>query len=261
MLRTLRQPRWIGLTLVVLLACLAFAQLGQWQLHRAQAKWAANDAVTGRADAAPVPVTEVLSADSGPAKTDEWRQVEMTGTYDPAATVLLRNTVLEGENGFHVLVPLRLESGPAVLVDRGFVPAGATARTAPTVPAPPGGQVTVLARVRAPKEGDLQVSRALALPTVTRVVPAAIAAELGTGPLYAAYVERRSETPAAATTPADLPLPNADVGLNLAYFVQWYAFILVALAGWFVLLRRDARDEAEQAERSLATASGPGAGG
>jgi cytochrome oxidase assembly protein ShyY1 len=78
--------------------------------------------------------------------------------------------------------------------------------------------------------------------TVTRVAPAPILTQLGVGPAYAGYVQRTSETPAPAETPAALALPEADVGINLAYAFQWYVFIGVALVGWFILLRRDTRD-------------------
>src|SRR4051794_29197909 len=73
-LRTLRQPRWIGLSVVVVILCLAFGRLGLWQWHRAQGKWAANDALAAAARAEPVPAAEVLAVDASPPKAAEWRQ-------------------------------------------------------------------------------------------------------------------------------------------------------------------------------------------
>ncbi|RKS68049.1 cytochrome oxidase assembly protein ShyY1 [Motilibacter peucedani] len=242
MLRTLRQPRWIWLTLAVVAVSLLFARLGLWQWHRAQAKWASNDAVTTRAHATPVPAQSLLSTDRKPGKRDEWRQVSLTGTYDVAHTVLLRNSVEDGDRGYEVVVPLRPASGPALLVDRGFILANGTALALPAVPPPPSGEVTVVGRVRPPDKGSLQLSEETSTPTVKRLVPREIAQSQGVGPVYDAYVERSSETPTASGTPRELDLPSADVGLNLAYFVQWYAFILVAVGGWWALLRRDVRD-------------------
>lgn len=249
MLRTLRQPRWIGLSVVVVLLCLVFARLGLWQWHRAQGKWASNDAMAAAARAEPVPVGDLLSTDGGPPKRVQWRQVTVTGTYLADRTVLVRNRSQDGERGFHVLVPLRSAQGPALLVDRGFVAAGSTASTAPDIPAVPSGSVTVVGQVRPGEpsnERQSELAQVGAYPSVTRIDPARILPQLGVGSAYAGYVQRTGETPAPAATPAALDLPEADVGINLAYAFQWYVFIGVALVGWFILLRRDTR-EAEEA--------------
>ena len=261
MLRTLRQPRWIWLTLAVVAVSLLFARLGLWQWHRAQAKWASNDAVTTRAHATPVPATSLLSTERKPAKRDEWRQVSLTGTYDVAHTVLLRNSVERGDRGYEVLVPLRPASGPALLVDRGFILANGTALSLPAIPAPPGGVVTVVGRVRPPDKGSLQLSTDTSTPTVKRLVPREISADQGIGTVFDAYIERSGETPAAPDTPRELGLPSADVGLNLAYFVQWYAFILVAVGGWWALLRRDVRDSLAAESRGSEGAQHPAVDG
>ena len=245
MLRTLRQPRWIWLSLAVIAASVLFARLGLWQWHRAQAKWDSNDAVSTRAHATAVPAQDLLTTTRAPRKRDEWRQVSITGTYDVAHTVLLRNSSDDdGNRGYEVLVPLRPPTGPALLINRGFIAANGTAKDIPVVPTPPSGEVTVVGRVRPPTRGDPQTSKETSIPTVRRLNPLTIAAGQGVGAVYDAYVERSAETPPATATPAELPLPSADVGLNLAYFVQWFAFILVAVGGWYALLRRDVRDAA-----------------
>nr|WP_231134566.1 SURF1 family protein [Motilibacter deserti] len=247
-MRTLRQPRWIGLSVVVVILCLVFARLGLWQWHRAEGKWASNDAIAAAARAEPVPAGDLLAVDAEPAKRVQWRQVTLTGTYLPDKTVLVRNRSQDGERGFHVLVPLRPATGPVLLVDRGFVPAGASATTAPDVPAPPSGTVTLVGQIRASEPSNERQSRLEQVggfPTVTRIAPTRLVPQLSVGQAYAGYVQRSAETPAPAQAPQALDLPEADVGINLAYAFQWFVFIGVALVGWFVLLRRDARESAE----------------
>jgi cytochrome oxidase assembly protein ShyY1 len=42
-------------------------------------------------------------------------------------------------------------------------------------------------------------------------------------------------------------VPTIDEGRNISYAIQWLIFATVAIAGWFVFLRREAReDRAEQ---------------
>ena len=45
------------------------------------------------------------------------------GTYDTGAEVLIRNRSLDGAPGYHVVTPLVMADGTAVLVNRGWVPA------------------------------------------------------------------------------------------------------------------------------------------
>ena len=71
-----------------------------------------------------------------------------TGRYDAGHKLLVRNRPFDGQVGFHVLAPLVTAAGPALLVDRGWVPAGEDATVVPDVPAPPPGEVTVTVRLR-----------------------------------------------------------------------------------------------------------------
>jgi surfeit locus 1 family protein len=52
----------------------------------------------------------------------EWRAVEVTGEYDFANQVALRNQYNDGQYGYHLLTPLRFDQ-KAVVVDRGWIPA------------------------------------------------------------------------------------------------------------------------------------------
>ncbi len=52
--------------------------------------------------------------------------VEVAGRYDAGRQILIDNRVHAGRAGYHVVTPLVIEDGRAVLVNRGFVPAGPT---------------------------------------------------------------------------------------------------------------------------------------
>jgi len=54
-----------------------------------------------------------------------FRRVKVSGTYDFAHEVILRNRNLEGRSGGHAITPLKLDASDAyILVDRGFIPIG-----------------------------------------------------------------------------------------------------------------------------------------
>ena len=62
--------------------------------------------------------------------------------------VLIRNRSYQGQPGFHVVTPLQLADGRALLVNRGWIPLTEDGST-PTPPAPPSGPVVVTGRARA----------------------------------------------------------------------------------------------------------------
>lgn len=231
--------RWLGLTLAVALVATACVELGLWQLRRLDQRRAFNAAVTAGLHAAPVPVGAVLTPGRAPAPAAEWRTVTVRGRYDPAGEVLVRNRTEGGRVGYEVLTPLVTDAGPALLVDRGFVPATGSARARPRVPAPASGVVTVTGRVRRgeaggrPTEVTGEWSR-IDVPRITAGWPY---------PAYGGYVELTDQQPPAGPQPAVLAPPQLTEGPHLAYAVQWFAFGLIALGGWVALTRRELRGD------------------
>jgi cytochrome oxidase assembly protein ShyY1 len=202
--------------------------------------------------AEPVPLDEVLPApgtDLDPA--DVWRPVTLEGRYADDATVLLRNRPVGGSPGFHVLVPFVTEPTPAapdglvVVVDRGFVPLGTDAVTPGDVPAAPDGVVEATVTLRADEpdsrrgapDGQVQ-----AISTAQVLAAAPDGAEWAEGRTVGAYGQLRTEEPAPGQRLQALPKPDTDPGSHLSYAFQWGVFALGALAGFWLLVRRDRRD-------------------
>lgn len=270
MLGLLRRHReTIGLWLLAVVFATACVFLGRWQLHRYQAKHDKAALVARNYDARPVPLAQVLPGPTaGFDRGQEWRQVRVRGTYDTAATVLVRNRPHTGSGadavyGYEVVVPLRLDDGSALLVDRGWLPNGDTGSTpgqAPdTVPAPPRGPVTVVARLK-PSEPARAASANGPLPRgqVGSVAVREIGA-LGGYPVdrvYPAYGVLVSETPAAVPAPAllDRPVVDGGEGINASYAVQWVLFALMGL-GFPVWVRRR-RQAALEADEAAAGGTG-----
>ncbi len=115
--------RWWWTTLLVIAACGVLVRLGIWQLDRLEQRRAFNERVQAQLDAA------MLILDATNLDLDlhamEYRTVEVAGSYDFGGEVGLRNQVWQNEPGIHLVTPLLIEgTDVAILVDRGWIPAG-----------------------------------------------------------------------------------------------------------------------------------------
>ncbi len=239
-LRLLREPAWAGALLGVVLLAVVFCFLGRWQYERHEAREARAEVVRANYDASPVELAELLprlATDPGAplAARLSWRPARVTGSYRPDDTVVVRNRPLDGDPGYEVVVPFTLEDpagGPerVLLVDRGWVPTGATGDAPDAVPAPPPGRVELVVRLRPGEPGlDREPPPGQAL----RIDIPQLAGRLpGATVVGGAYGVLAEESPAPAQAPVRLPRPDPGIDINLPYSMQWYAFAVVA----FVLL-------------------------
>jgi cytochrome oxidase assembly protein ShyY1 len=239
MYRFLFSRHWLGLFAVVVVFAVACGLLADWQMHRLAGKHARNHLIKANLHAAPLPADEALAVGRDPAASSEWRPVRATGPWDVGHQLLVRLRPYEGEVGFYVITPLVTDDGPAVLVNRGWVPAGAGGATIPRVPAPPGGPVTVTGRLRptepratgaAPPPG--QITR-IDVPGIAKAMPYDV---------YGGFLELTAQVPKPTKAPRVIPAPEPTEGPHLLYAVQWVLFGLMAFGGYVVLARREAAD-------------------
>jgi cytochrome oxidase assembly protein ShyY1 len=238
-LHLLRQPRWIGFAVLVLFLATTFVLLGRWQLHRLAERRAANRLVSVNLAQPPVPATALLSVGHDLPVSDTWRRVQVTGHYDPADQILVRNHL--GNTGFDVLTPLVTDQGPVILVDRGLIPPSQqSAGASPEVVAPPTGPVRVVVRLRpseAPSERTAPAGQTYSIdvPALAQSVPYAV---------YGGYGELEAQSPAPAPGSPEPPArPSLSIGPHLIYAGQWFSFALIAVIGFFVLGWREATVE------------------
>ena len=245
MYRFLLERRWLAFHLLTVVLCVACVAAGLWQLDRREQRRALNTVIETNVDREPVAVSTVLApdvtpADAAAAEEHTWRKVTATGSYDARAQLLVRNRTYAGRGvGYEVLTPLVTTDGTALIVNRGWVGAAATARTVPEVPAPPAGEVTVTGRVRAsqptPDRADPPAGQLIAV-DLDRVADAVAY------PLYGGYVELVAQRPAPTQAPLPMPAPQVKSGPHLAYSVQWFLFAGIGVVGWVILVRREASD-------------------
>lgn len=241
MYRFLLTRRWLGLLLAAVTVAAGCVALGKWQLARLEERHQRNELLARNLTRAPRPPGELLSVGRDPAGKEQYARVRATGRYDPTRQLLVRIRPFEGEVGYDVLTPFVTDEGPALLVNRGWVPAGATSTELPAVPAPPRGAVTVVARVR-PSE-PASTTGTPPPGQVTRIDVAGIAATMPYD-VYGGYGELVRERPAPAAAPQPRPAPEPSEGPHLAYAFQWFLFALLALGGFVVLARRESEEGA-----------------
>jgi len=119
-LRAIFSRQWIFATLLVLAGSALCVRLGIWQLDRLEQRRAFNAHVLSMWASEPMIIDGLPTDDL---TTMEYRAVKVSGVYDFEKQVALRNRYFQNEYGFHLLTPLLLEDGSAVLVDRGWIPA------------------------------------------------------------------------------------------------------------------------------------------
>jgi cytochrome oxidase assembly protein ShyY1 len=245
----LREPFWVRAALFAALLAAACVLLGRWQWGRHEARVARADLIQRNYDAPPVPVATVLPDPAAPLPADsEWRQVRLQGSYLADRTVLVRNRPLDKTYGYAVVVPFRPTDGGAVLlVDRGWIPNGASGARPDAVPAPPGGQVTVVARLR-PTEPAL--GRSAPAGQQQSIDVPGITATLGTPAVARAYGVLAAEVPAPSAAPRALARPDGDLGSHLAYAVQWWAGAVTAFVLLFVYAAKEATRRTGSAPRA-----------
>jgi len=252
--RFLLSPRWLGLHVVVLLVIPSFVFLGQWQFGRFEERSANSDLVTTNIEAPPAPLEQVLPGGRGVGADDRYRRVTVTGTYDTAHSVLVRRRPHDTVLGYYVVTPLRTAGGSAVLVNRGWVENGPTADALPVVPAPPTGEVQVTGRLRISEtEESSGIKDRPGQPAgQVLLINTAVIGKSLPYPVIDGFVELTEQRPELSPAPAPVEAPDvgAGGGLNLAYGVQWWLFIGVAIGGWLLLIRREVID------RKMAAASG-----
>jgi surfeit locus 1 family protein len=117
------------MTLLTLALLALLISLGRWQLRRADEKQALYDSFASGADA-----TRLIDATTAP--LPRYQHVEAAGHYDATRQVLIDNMVEEsGQAGYFVITPFELSDGAWILVNRGWVPLGASRAQRPSIPA------------------------------------------------------------------------------------------------------------------------------
>lgn len=121
---------WLIPSAAAVVCFVLFANLGRWQLERAQEKDALFASFEQQQPMAAAP--GLTSHDN--AEKNRYQHRKVYGHYDSAHQFLLDNMVHEGRVGFQVLTPLILpDQRRALLINRGWIPLAGTRQDLPSV--------------------------------------------------------------------------------------------------------------------------------
>ena len=265
-------PKWLFGHLLVLVLVVLFINFGFWQLDRLEERTAENALIEARLEAEPAVLGSLLEdvdVAAGPLGSSEaeleelaYRRTSATGTFAPAHEILLRSRSRDGQPGWHLLTPLVLADGSALLVDRGWVPRAfddpPVVEAAPPAGVvrvegllrleddPPGGWAASLSP-RDPPEGDLEKSYYVDLERLApqypfEVVPVYLQLT-GLEPLAGGSRPSRQGGVAAAQLPLPPQVVEFSRGPHLSYALQWFSFALIGVVGYAILLWRTLKEE------------------
>lgn len=221
------KPRLVP-SVAALVGIVITALLGNWQLNRADEKLRLQQRIEQAGRQAPI---HVGASHLNPQDVAYFK-VEASGEFKDDGTVYSDNRVRDGVVGYEVITPLRVDGGPYVLVNRGWVKADASRRRLPAVAAP-RGQVHV--------EG-------IALPGNPRVFE--LSSDVQAGQVWQnVSVERYRKAFGLALQPIIIEQQNdlgdglvrewkrPDLGLDRhrGYALQWFSLCAVIIALYVVL--------------------------
>jgi surfeit locus 1 family protein len=232
-----------GVLIVGGLAAAVCVRLGFWQVSRLHQRQTVRAMVEARQRR---PVFEVTGRTAFRAIMLEgedamaYRPAAAQGVFDFSRQVVVVARTVDDIPAVYVVTPLRLAEGPAILVERGWVPSpDAYSVPLDSLPEPDSARVAgLLLRITAIRDFTVPDS------TWPLRVPSADPEKLAGRYPYRLlpWVLRRSGAD-SPVPPAlrPIPIPVIDNGPHLSYAIQWFAFATIALVGSAVLFLREKR--------------------
>ena len=241
-LKRMFSRQWIFTTLLVLLGAVLCIRLGIWQLDRLDQRRVFNAHYQSMLELPPLDLNADATSDLAAL---EYRAVTVRGTYDFANQVALLNYYDEGVYGYHLLTPLLLADGRAVLVDRGWIPADGNGSPEGWIRYEEAAQAEVQGMMRlgvmhAPFGGRADPTLA---PGQTRLDfwNFIIFERIGQQMPYAILPVYIQPNPDPADVEPPVPSqPEIEIteGPHMGYAIQWFFFASLLLIGYPFYLRK-----------------------
>lgn len=224
-------------TLATLLVLPLFLSLGFWQLDRAEQKRTLHHEFEGRQAASDINLNKENALRNN---FDEllWRKVNIEGVFSTDTNVLLDNQVERGVAGYFIYTPFKLKELDAwVLVNRGWLPVGASRDNPPDIEAEEG-LLQIIGSVKAPPKTGILLAENIVerlgegIVRVQKLELAGIEETLNLELLP--YVVRMApESPAGFVR--SWKAPGSGEEKHLGYAFQWFAMATVILIIYLIL--------------------------
>lgn len=202
--------------------------LGFWQLERAEEKRTIQQTLSEQQARPPLHWDEYLRLRDTDPTALQYRRIALTGQLDGQRYWLLENQIVNGQVGYAVIMPLHLEAGEVVLINRGWVPGSGSRREPPQVQAPEG-VITLSGWLREPSDNRLLRGGAPDLsdhwPKLILMADIEVMIQEYRRPIQPTLLQLEPDSTAALVVqwrPLNMP-PSRHIG----YAVQWFTMALV----------------------------------
>lgn len=237
--------RWAPWLALVVLFAVATTLLSWWQFDRREERVERISQVVQNYDSAPIELADVTWLEIGNGlRAEEWRPLNLRGTFLPENAILVRNRPLNGSPGFLQLVPFKTDTGEVIVVERGWLPAGSDITEPLLNPLPDSQTKELVVRLRQGEADSGKESVAGRLDTIDLGEFDELYPSLGIETRF--YGRLASELPQPAEAPLPQPKPSLNEGNHLSYALQWLLFGIMAFAAFWWAYRNDKRLRLEE---------------
>jgi surfeit locus 1 family protein len=234
--------KWIFASLLVLAGSALCVRLGIWQLDRLAQRRAFNAHYLEAITTSPLMFTSDPKVDL---TSMEYRIITVTGTYNFAEQVVLRNQYHDNQPGYFLLTPLTLSDGTMIMIERGWIPSAGNSSPADWHKYDEPGQVAINGIIRAgqsqPEVGGVPDPPLAAGQTrldFWNIVNLERMAKQMPGRLLPVFVQPNPD-PTRSVPPYPYQ-PSIDIsdGPHFGYAMQWFTFALLLFFGYPFFLRQ-----------------------
>jgi surfeit locus 1 family protein len=233
---------WIATTMLAIAGAAVCVRLGIWQLDRLAQRQAFNSHVL---EMRALPMLQLPSTED--LEAQEYRRVRVRGTFDPELQVAIRNQAHDGQYGFRLVSPLRIDGEPdsvdgapaAVLVDRGWIPAQGNEQPDDWRKYDEPGMVEVRGVIRLGQTGPIfgGITQPTPVPGELRAMFWVYADVAGIGKqlpyaIVPVYVQSDGTAIPGILPIAGTPMLELTEGPHRGYAMQWFAFAAILLIGY-----------------------------
>ena len=251
-LRKMFQRQWLFATLLVIAGTALCIRLGIWQLDRLEQRRAFNAQFESARSQPPVDLNKENIENISKM---EWRAIRVSGEYDFANQVALRNQYYGDQYGYHLWTPMLFnpptgsdQAEVAVLVDRGWIPANGNSAPADWRKYDETGTVNILGQIRLGRAkpafggvADPPTENGEKLQVWNNAELDRIAAQMPY-PVLSVYIQ-----PEADANDTEPPIPfqpeiELTEGPHFGYALQWFTFATILFIGYPFFLRKQETD-------------------
>jgi len=242
------QRKWLFATLLVIAGTALCIRLGIWQLDRLEQRRAFNAQFESARSQAAI---DLNKENVESIREMEWRAVRVSGEYDFANQVALRNQYYGDQYGYHLWTPILFDvstgsssAQTAVLVDRGWIPANGNSAPADWRKYDEKGTVNISGQIRLGQAkpsllgvADPPAENGEKLKVWNNADLARIAAQMPY-PVLPVYIQ--PEADANDTEPPIPSQPEIELteGPHFGYALQWFTFATILFLGYPFFLRK-----------------------